>query len=563
MKRSAAGRPSKKEEIIREFDATIRDFEDAADSKKYQEELAFIKAMEKKSAVDALIRYSVGEAEYKEHFVECGDFHFHFMKRIKRWCHGTETSKDKPFTINQWPRGFGKTQFTVFVFIYMLLMRRLNCAIILSCSEDSASNKLSLLHRIFATSERVRRDLGIVYIKGSAREGKLMLGDKESNEKGIFSHSIYGQVRGINHQGKRPNVLVFDDIDNFQRRHNPKAIASAYKNINSSIIGTTDGQNPLFIILQNYTSQNSLLTQFKEYKKDPITKEPLYNLSVIPLTVRKCVANPKNTVAPFLLTDKEQHESVWPARFTLAQCRKTIYAMGINPARCELYHHPVSDEAVFPESILTVEDEPPLEKLSDFICYTDPAWQVGKSSDHSASVVVAYDRAKKRIFIVGGVSTNKIGYVEQVISLYMSEPLGALCRNGFFIEANGYQKELVTSGFNTYWAKKDFKWAPQLHIDARGNKEQRIADLSKYFDYETDSQMSIFAHSATPKEFVKRLEFEMSAFNPDITKNSDDTLDALQGAISFLTKRLIKAQGEIMLYDLRKEWEDNVYYKHL
>jgi Fe-S-cluster formation regulator IscX/YfhJ len=133
----------------------------------------------------------------------------------------------------------------------------INVMLLVGKNEDDAKILLSDLQAEFEANPQIIADFGEQKSIGSWEAGNFVT----KNEVAFFSLGRDQNPRGVRYRNKRPNICIFDDIDDDQMAENPKRVLKAVKRIFSAFYGTMDNDGSRFIFANNLISNTGIIAE--------------------------------------------------------------------------------------------------------------------------------------------------------------------------------------------------------------------------------------------------------------------------------------------------------------
>ncbi|MDD4395611.1 MAG: hypothetical protein PHQ33_06980, partial [Bacteroidales bacterium] len=182
---------------------------------------------------------------------DCGKFQIDAAKFIR----------DNPNTraVFEWARGHAKsTHMGVFIPLWLKIQkeRQFHTMLLVSKSEDSATRLLADLQQQLAFNELYIRDWGKQIKAGNWAEGEF-----KTNDGCYFTSVGRGQSpRGIKNNGRRPDYIVIDDIDDDEMVLNQRRVNKATEWVLTALFYAMEAGRGRFILVGNRIAKTSILT---------------------------------------------------------------------------------------------------------------------------------------------------------------------------------------------------------------------------------------------------------------------------------------------------------------
>lgn len=417
-----------------------------------------------------------------------------------------QTVKEKRTKHLAWaaPRGTAKTSYLTEIFpIHEVVYRSRRHIVIISETISMAMAFLKYSSRALKENEKLRRDFGEVLYESSAQ-------NREDNQNAFTTitnirvtiSSIDTQFRGATHEGRRPDLIILDDVES---RSNTDTEEKRKKNrewFNKVIIPAMDIKKGALLFMGTIVQAESLLVD--------VLNRPTFDSQIF-RSIISYPANPqlwqewsqifkdneggnglRDSYAFYLEHQAAMEEGVaviWPARFPYLELMKKKMEIGDDDFNSEYQNIATVDEGerVFNVDAFSyfeqhkVESKPGyLRRDLQIVSFWDPAAGVSKKGDYNAVLTVARDNTTGKIYVLDAWA-KKCSYKEamnyslEVIKKYEPNLFGVESINS----AISFYDQLValTEQVGVYQRFKAIK--PQT------KKEDRIATLQPLFENET------------------------------------------------------------------------------
>lgn len=179
-----------------------------------------------KKDVKAMVEY------YFPHYAtaECAPFHIKFANAVK---------KNKRFKGHaEWGRGLAKSVWLDVIIPFWLWMNdEAHYVVVIGKNETAAAELLMDLQAEFESNMKIKSDFGDQKIVGSWEDGNFR------TKSGFIGKSLgMGQsVRGLRVGSQRPDLCIWDDLDDRSLTKNPKRQREVADWIDRAVLGTMDG----------------------------------------------------------------------------------------------------------------------------------------------------------------------------------------------------------------------------------------------------------------------------------------------------------------------------------
>lgn len=167
------------------------------------------------------------------HGVPCADFHFDIMKRIQRAVNDDDKGHMLAFAC---PRSHSKTQIgTVITSLYCIAFNIVPYIVICNAKQDGAADFLKTIKNEIVANEKFRADFGDLVGKTWG-----MLDIVTANGVRVQAAGAGEAMRGRTHLGKRPKLLIIDDLEKDKDVESPKYRDEMESWMNSTFIPLGD-----------------------------------------------------------------------------------------------------------------------------------------------------------------------------------------------------------------------------------------------------------------------------------------------------------------------------------
>lgn len=405
----------------------------------------------------------------------------------------------------EWARGHAKSTHMGCLIPLWILARGENLfrfIVLVSSSNDNAKGLLADLQAELANNEAYIQDFGIKADKGTEwKSGKFSLADGTT-----FVAIGRGQSpRGLKKNGKRPDYILIDDIDEDQLSNNESRVRKAYNWVMGPLYGTMAGGRGRLIMVGNRFAKNMILAHFANIKN-------LYHTRV---NIIDSKGNPS-----------------WGY-----YSREDIQAMRdeqgeISFAR-EYLNNPIEEGAVFKPEWMRYTKILPLKEYVKIIAYTDPSFKSTKANDYKATMLVG--KTKEGYYHVLKAYAGQCSVAEMVAWHYDIEAWIARKKGRkpprYYMEANFIQ-DLLLKEFKDEGIARGGRQIP-ITPDKRKkpDKYSRIETMQPLFE----RGFVLFNEEERDSEGLKILIDQLLATEKG-SRLHDDAPDALESAIWMLNK---------------------------
>ena len=287
------------------------------------------------------------------------------------------------------PRGHAKSTAITFAYLLACVLFRLNDHVLLLSSNEQLAS--AFLHDIYIelqeNDELIKKFKFAKFLKES--EGEL-IGQFEDGSKFRILAKGQGKVRGTKWEGKRPNLVVIDDIEDDEVVLN-KHSREKFRRWVYAVIRPILSNNGVIRIVGTILHMDSFLERLMPAAKDRDTiNEPLKISSV---TVKNGWKSVK-----YRAHDSEFNHILWPEQFSKARLqdiREEYVQMGLQDLYSQEYLNDPIDEtlAFFVEESFnkSPSSEEWINRQGNFYATGDLAISKDKQADYTAFVVAKLD----------------------------------------------------------------------------------------------------------------------------------------------------------------------------
>lgn len=163
------------------------------------------------------------------------------------------------------PRGHAKSAWWSFIFIlHAILYKEKTFIVLLSDTQTQANEFLGQIIQELETNETIIRDFGKIagYVPPTAEEKKkwTMSDIVTLTNVKVIARGFTAKLRGIKHDGKRPGLIVLDDVENDQSVQS-KLQRDKYKSIYKKSILNLGDEDTKIVVVGTVLHYDSLLAE--------------------------------------------------------------------------------------------------------------------------------------------------------------------------------------------------------------------------------------------------------------------------------------------------------------
>lgn len=402
----------------------------------------------------------------------------------------------------EWARGHAKsTHMGVLIPLWLKIQdnRQFNTMVLVGKSEDSADRLLADLQSEMEFNDLYIHDFGQQMKAGSWAEGEFTTVD------GCYFTAVgRGQSpRGIKKNGRRPDYIVIDDIDDDELVLNEKRVSKATEWVLSALFGTMEAGRGRFILVGNRIAKKSILT----------------NIAARP-GVYHTVVN---------ILDKKGRPS-WSENYTIDEINAMRGFTGERNFQKEYMNNPMTEGAVFRAKDIRYGKMLPLKEYRQLICYTDPSFKNSATADYKATALVG--KTPDGHFHVLKMFAAQTSVSEMIAWHYdIMEFVGGKVPVLYYMESN-FMQDLMLDEF----AKVGNAVGQHVPIlgdkRSKGDKFARIESMQPLFE----RGLVVCNEKERESPGMKVLEEQLLLFERG-GRAHDDAPDALESAVWMLAQR--------------------------
>lgn len=402
----------------------------------------------------------------------------------------------------EWARGHAKsTHFGVLVPLWLKIQKdkQFHTLVLVSKSEDSADRLLADLQAELEFNELYAKDFGKQMKDGNWAEGEF------TTEDGCYFISLgRGQSpRGIKSNGRRPDYIIIDDIDDDEMVRNDQRVSKATEWVLSALFGTMEAGRGRFIMVGNKIAKTSILSKIIERPGVHHTKVNILDKN----------GNP-----------------TWKENYTPAEVAEIRAFMGERKFQKEYMNNPLTEGAIFQQKHIRYGKMLPLKEYRQLICYTDPSFKNSATADYKATMLVGKTPDGHFHLLkafAGQTSVSEMVNWHYEIMDYVDGKVPVM----YYMESN-FMQDLMLDEFKKVGASVG------LHVPIRGDSRKkpdkfaRIEAMQPLFE----RGLVVFNENEKNTPGMQVLEEQLLMFERG-SRSHDDAPDALESAIWMLSQR--------------------------
>ncbi len=360
--------------------------------------------------------------------------------------------------------------------------------LLVSNSEDNAIRLLMPYKANLEYNKRIIQDYGLQMSPGNWQMGEFVSLD------GVAFRALgAGQSpRGTRNEERRPDIILFDDVDTDADCLNPEIIARKWRWIEEAAIGTRSVSEPTTIIFcGNRISADCCIEraiQMADHKDE--------------INIREEDGNP-----------------TWPEKNSNKDIDRVLKQKSYAAQQKEYFNNPITEGSVF--EAMAYKPARPLNEYKILVCYTDPSYKC--SNDYKATVLVGKWRDEYHViksFVALTTTAELINWHYQIMDLVKG------CNCYYLIEEVFMQdvirKEIADAG------KRTGRNIP-ISGDTRKKPEKFMRIESLLEPLHRNGQLYL-NENERHNPHMKRLAEQFVSFTPG-SRAHDDGPDAVEGAV--------------------------------
>lgn len=403
----------------------------------------------------------------------------------------------------EWARGHAKsTHLSLFIPMWLKIQerRQINVMILASKSNELATRLLSDIQAELEFNALFISDFGAQVGGGNWTDGEFRTADGC-----LFVAYGRGQTpRGIKDRGQRPDYIVIDDIDDDELVRNPVRVGEALDWCLTALIGTMAMGRGRFIMVGNRIGKDSILSRMAE--------RPNFYHTVVNALDKKGLPS-------------------WSANYTAEEINSIRITIGERRFQKEFMNNPINEGSVFLQK--QIKFGPMLDNLRQYgtlICYTDPSFKASTTADFKATMLVG--KTKKGEYHVLKAYVAQTTVTAMVQWHYdIHQWVNGRTTVMYYMESN-FLQDLILEEFR----KEGNSIGMQIPI--RGDSRKKPDKFARIEAMQPNFERGfvLLNENEAKSEGMLQLVDQLLMFEKG-SRTHDDAPDALEGAISLLTKR--------------------------
>jgi len=399
--------------------------------------------------------------------------------------------------------------------LWRIVFRKSDYMVFCSDTSTSAASIMDNVKDHLQTNKILIHDFGQMYFeKRRANQKSVKKTEKRFIANGVclWARGVEQKVRGVLHNGKRPDFALFDDVENVTNVNSVEVRAKTLKWINSEVLPALNKVNRKIIKLSNFLHEDCAAANIKKNKTWKTHWMPLYSGDILAWPDR------------WTFTKKEAVE--WNHNHERDQWKISVEEekerIGTNIFNMEYMLTPMKlGDVIIPEQWIKYYNNDfdwLNSNLFRIIITVDPAVKTGEANDFTAIAVVAQDLRSGLMYLID-IINRKLSFSE------IKENISMLDRT--------YLPEvvLVEDVAAQNWLIQDLQNdnIPVQGVQRRADKRSRLISVSGHIEN------GRFLFRSNQRDAVSQLV----GFTGTDKSYKDDMIDTIVDVIDFFTKKNI------------------------
>ncbi len=424
-----------------------------------------------------------------------------------------------------WARGHAKsTHIDIMIPFWLWINNEIDVFLLIGKNADDAKTLLSDLQAEFEANPQIIADFGEQKKLGSWEDGQFVC----KNDVAFYSLGRGQSPRGIRYKNKRPNIIVFDDIDDDEIANNLKRVLKVVKWIFGAVFGAMDNRGARMIFANNLISNTGIMS---------FIIKKLKALSKHRKSVRVNTVNALN----------EQGVPSWPQKYSAEHFKEKHAIMGDYEFKTEYMNNPQVEGKIFLDDQIQWATIARLDHFDCIVGHWDVAYSGTEAGDYNA--VKVWGLKENNFYCIKAFVRQCKMAVAMNWMIDFERSLPKSVKVHWRFEAQFWNDAIKMTLEQVNERKKQNGYELLLTQCERpiNNKFDRIVSLQPYYqngriyynkkeEFNLDMQVGIN---------------QLKAIEPGYTTH-DDSPDADEGAISYLS-RFIPSNNPLPVIGKRRE----------
>lgn len=420
------------------------------------------------------------------------------------------------FEVRAWSRELAKSARSMMEFIYLGVLGKIKCTILVSATADAACDLLMPWRACLESNQRLINDYGV-------QQGtKAWQADKFITSGGWFVKAIgWGQPpRGKRNENFRPDSFVIDDIDTDEECRNEDIQTNKIRWIEQALLPARSISTPTRILVNGNIIHN--------------------NCCVLKLAERADKFEVIN------IRDNEGKSS-WPTKNTEEHIDRVLSLISYESQQKEYFNNPMDGTDAFRDLIF--DAVPRLDRVDDILIYADPATSNRDTTSGSLKAIGVIARRGFDYFIVrcrvDTMSTTT--FINTLFDLYIYVRDKKVTDCNVYIENNSLQNPFYEQVLYPQICEQSSTRGIFLPVigDAR-DKKDKYTRIEGTLEPLHRSRHLIFNKAEHDNPDMMRLVAQFRNFSRK--QRRMDGPDMVEGGVFLLRERAAASQGEIMTF---------------
>ena len=438
---------------------------------------------------------------------EFAPFHVRFINRVL----------DNPewYEVVSWSRELAKDTIAMFVLLYLVLTGQKKFIVLVSSSEDAATELLMPYMLNLESNQRL-----IAYYGQQKNYGDWEEGNFSTQGGAKFIALGAGQSpRGKKNEEVRPDCIIATDLDTDEDVRNITTVKKKFDWFEQALMPTRSISKPLLVLILGNIIAKTCCVTLAALKAD---KHDIVNIR-----------------------DKNGKSS-WPAKNTEEMIDRVLSKISTKSAQQEYFNNPLSEGDTFKE--ITWGKCPPLESLPFVVNYADPSPsnkdKQKKGVSYKSTFIIGYKNGK--FYIYNGFLAQ-VPNAEFVGWFYvMRDYVGKKTQIYNYIENNTLQDPFYEQVFIPLFAAlgkergiisivPDSRKKPDKFVRIEGNLEPLNRNGQLIFNIEERDNPN-----------MQRLEEQFLLINPQLNSPADGP-DCVEGGVYITNEKLARLSSDSLV----------------
>ncbi len=404
-----------------------------------------------------------------------------------------------------WARGHAKsTHIDIMIPFWLWMNDEIDVMLLVGKNEEDAKILLSDLQAEFEANAQILADYGIQRSVGNWEAGNFVT----KNDIAFYSLGRDQNPRGVRYGKRRPNFIVFDDIEDDQLAENPKRVKKLLTRIFGAFVGTTDNLGCRIVFANNLIHNAGIIAKV-------IAK--IKTLKLFKARVNFVNALDKNG-------NPTWHQKYQKAFFT---AREEL--MGDYVFQTEYQNNPQIEGKIFVSEQIQFAPIPRLKDYETIVGQWDVAYAGTETADYNAIKIWGLKNNHFYCIKAFARQCKMADAIQWMIDYDRSLPTGVIVTWRF--ESQFWNDALKMVYHQVISQNKNYNLPLSQCDRPTTNKFQRIVTMQPYYQngriyYNKDEEYNVDMQTSIN---------QLKSIEPGYTTH-DDSPDADEAALSYLSK---------------------------